>query len=230
VEANRLKVDQLSGGKLAYVYMPDTAMGGFTSFNRYFFAQTDKQGLVLDERFNHGGQAADYVIDVLRRPLMSYWAPRYGAIYRTPQGAIFGPKVMITNEYAGSGGDAMPWYFREGHLGTLVGTRTWGGLVGISGTPPLMDGGTVTSPDFGFFSPTGEWDVENHGVTPDVVVEMDPKLVAQGHDPQLERAVAVAMEKLARNPLPEPKKPKYPNYHPVTQESKSGGEPVGGRQ
>ena len=229
VEANRRKVDQLSGGKLAYVYMPDTAIPGFTSFNRYFFAQTDKQGVVLDERFNHGGQAADYVIEVLRRPLMSYWAPRYGAIYRTPQGAIYGPKVMITNEYAGSGGDAMPWYFREGKLGTLVGTRTWGGLVGISGTPPLMDGGSVTSPDFGFFSPSGEWDVENHGVAPDVVVEMDPKLVAEGHDPQLERAVAVAMEKLAKNPLVEPKKPKYPNYYPVTQERKTG-EAVGGRQ
>jgi tricorn protease len=230
VEGNRRKVDLLSGGKLAYVYMPDTAIQGFTSFNRYFFAQTDKQGLVLDERFNHGGQAADYVIDVLRRPLMSYWAPRYGAIYRTPQGGIFGPKVMITNEYAGSGGDAMPWYFRENHLGTLVGTRTWGGLVGISETPSLMDGASVTSPDFGFFSPSGEWDVENHGVTPDVVVEMDPKLVAQGHDPQLERAVAVAMEKLAKNPPMEPKKPKYPNYHPLTQERKTSGEPVGGTQ
>ncbi len=230
IEANRRKVDQLSGGKLAYVYMPDTGIGGFTSFNRYFFAQADKQGVVLDERFNHGGQAADYVIEVLRRPLMNYWAPRYGAIYRTPQGAVFGPKVMVTNEYAGSGGDAMPWYFREGHVGTLVGTRTWGGLVGISGTPPLMDGASVTSPDFGFFSPSGEWDVENHGVTPDVVVEMDPKLVAEGHDPQLERAVAVAMEKLARSPASEPKKPKYPNYHPVTQERKTGGEPVGGTQ
>ena len=230
VEANRRKVDQLSGGKLAYVYMNDTALPGFTSFNRYFFAQTDKQGVVLDERFNHGGQAADYVIEVLRRPLMSYWAPRYGAIYRTPQGGIYGPKVMITNEYAGSGGDAMPWYFRESKLGTLVGTRTWGGLVGISGTPLLMDGGSVTSPDFGFFSPSGEWDVENHGVTPDVVVEMDPKLVAQGHDPQLERAVAVAMEKLAKSPPVEPKKPKYPNYHPVTKEGKVSGEAVGGTQ
>jgi tricorn protease len=219
VEHNRRKVDELSGGKLAYVYMPDTGLPGFNSFNRYFFAQTDKQGLVLDERFNHGGQAADYVIDVLRRSLLSYWAPRYGAIYRTTEGAIYGPKVMITNEYAGSGGDAMPWYFRKSNLGTLVGTRTWGGLVGISDTPVLMDGGTVTSPDFGFFSPDGEWDVENHGVTPDVVVEMDPKLVADGHDPQLERAVAVALEKLAKNPPLQPKKPEYPNYQQPTRTS-----------
>jgi tricorn protease len=230
VEANRKKVDELSGGKLAYVYMNDTGIGGFTSFNRYFFAQTDKQGLVLDERFNHGGQAADYVIDVLRRPLMNYWAPRWGAIYRTPQGSIAGPKVMVTNEYAGSGGDAMPWYFREGKLGTLVGTRTWGGLVGISAVPALMDGASVTSPDFGFFSPSGEWDVENHGVAPDVVVEMDPKLVAQGHDPQLERAVAIAMEKLQKSPMAEPKKPRYPNYQTVTQQRTGHAESAGGSQ
>ena len=229
VEDNRRKVDELSGGNLAYVYMPDTAIPGFTSFNRYFFAQADKQGLVLDERFNHGGQVANYVIDVLRRPPMSYWAPRHGAIFRTPQGAIFGPKVMITNEYAGSGGDAMPWLFRQAKLGTLVGTRTWGGLVGISETPPLMDGASVTSPSFAFFSPAGEWDVENHGVTPDVVVEMDPKLVAQGHDPQLERAVALAMEQITKNPPVEPKKPKYPNYHQMT-EKKNSGETTGGAQ
>src|SRR5262249_54465072 len=160
----------------------------------------------------HGGQAADYVIDVLRRSPLSYWAPRYGAIYRTTEGAIYGPKVMITNEYSGSGGDAMPWYFRRANLGTLVGTRTWGGLVGIGPTPLLRDGATVTSPEFRFFTPEGELDVENRGVTPDVVVEMEPKLVAEGHDPQLERAVAVAMEKLAKNPPVEPKKPKYPNF------------------
>ena len=215
MEGNRRKVDQLSGGKLAYVYMPDTAIPGFTSFNRYFFAHADRQAVALDERCNRGGQAADDVIEVLRRPLMNYWAPRYGAICRTPQGGIFRTEGDDHQRVCGVGGDAMPWYFREAHLGTLVGTRTWGGLVGISGTPPLMDGASVTSPDFGFFSPDGEWDVENHGVTPDVVVEMDPKLVAQGHDPQLERAVAVAMEKLAKNPPAEPKKPKYPDYHSI---------------
>jgi tricorn protease len=185
--------------------------------------------LVLDERFNHGGQAADYIIDVLRRSLLSYWAPRYGAIYRTTEAAIYGPKVMIINEYAGSGGDAMPWYFRKSNLGPLVGTRTWGGLVGISPTPVLMDGATVTSPEFRFFSPEGEWDIENRGVTPDVAVEMDPKMVAECHDPQLERAVAVAMEKLAKNPPAEPKKPKYQNYHPLTRENRVGA-PTGGTQ
>ena len=156
-------MDELSGGKLAYVYMPDTAQGGLTSFNRYYFAQSDKQGAVIDERFNSGGQVADYVIEAMRRQLMGFWSPRYGAIYRTPAASILGPKVMIINEFAGSGGDAMPWMFRYTKIGTLVGKRTWGGLVGVSQYPPLMDGGNVTAPNFGFFSPEGQWDVENHG-------------------------------------------------------------------
>ena len=213
IEDNRRKVDQLSGGKLAYAYMPDTALGGLTSFNRYFFAQTDKQGLVLDERFNGGGQVADYVIEVLKRPLMSYWKPRYGDIYKTPAGSIQGPKVMIVNEFAGSGGDAMPWLFRQAKLGTLVGKRTWGGLVGVGQYPPLMDGGNVTAPSFGFFSPAGEWDVENRGVAPDVEVEMDPKAVAAGKDPQLEKAVSIALAELSKMTLPTPKVPKFPDYH-----------------
>ena len=212
VEDNRRKVEQLSGGKLAYVYMPDTGQGGLTSFNRYYFAQVDKQGAIIDERFNGGGQVADYVIEVLNRPLQGWWSPRWGGVYRTPAAAIFGPKVMIINEMAGSGGDAMPWMFRHTQIGTLVGKRTWGGLVGVSGYPPLMDGGQVTAPSFGFFSPAGEWDVENHGVAPDVEVEMDPKLVHEGHDPQLERAVAIAMQQMDKNPVPVPHRPAFPNY------------------
>jgi len=213
IEDNRRKVDQLSNGKLAYAYMPDTGLGGLTSFNRYFFAQTDRQGLVLDERFNGGGQVADYVIEVLKRPLMSYWKPRYGDVYKTPAGSIQGPKVMIVNEFAGSGGDAMPWLFRQAKLGTLVGKRTWGGLVGIGQIPPLMDGGNVTSPSFGFFSPAGEWDVENRGVAPDVEVELDPKSVAAGRDPQLEKAVSIALAELGKMTLQTPKVPKFPDYH-----------------
>ncbi len=213
IEANRRKVQQLSGGKLAYVYLPNTAEGGLTNFNRYYFAQLDKDGAVIDERFNSGGQAADYIIHAMERTLMSWWAPRYGAIYRTPQAAILGPKVMITNEFSGSGGDAMPWYFREAKLGPLVGKRTWGGLVGIGSIPVLMDGGTVTSPSFGFFNPQGQWDVENHGVQPDYEVDMEPKPVSEGHDPQLEKAVSLALEELAKHPVPEPHKPEYPNYN-----------------
>lgn len=216
IEENRRKVDRLSGGKLAYVYLPDTANGGLTNFNRYYFAQVDKQGAVIDERFNSGGQVADYIIEVMRRPLLAWWSPRYGAIYRTPAAAILGPKVMITNEFAGSGGDAMPWMFRKTGLGPLVGKRTWGGLVGISQYPVLMDGGNVTAPNFGFFSPDGEWDVENHGVAPDVEVDLDPKAVSEGHDPQLERAVAIAMEQMKKQPYPSPNRPAFPNYQRST--------------
>jgi tricorn protease len=212
VEDNRGLVDKLSGGKLAYVYMPDTGQAGLRSFTRYYFAQTDKQGLVLDERFNSGGQVADYVIEVLNRQLLGWWSPRYGAIHRSPGAAILGPKVMVINELAGSGGDAMPWMFRATKTGTLVGKRTWGGLVGIGAYPSLMDGGTVTAPDFAFFNPNNQWDVENKGVAPDVEVELDPKSVAEGYDPQLERAVAIALQQLKEHPVPEPARPAYPNY------------------
>jgi tricorn protease len=224
VEGNRRKVDQLSGGKLAYVYMPDTAQGGLTSFTRYYFAQTDKQGAIIDERYNSGGQVADYVINVLNRPLMGWWQPRYGAIYRTPAAQIFGPKVMIINEFAGSGGDMMPWMFRYTKTGQLVGKRTWGGLVGVSQYPALMDGGNVTSPNFGFFNPQGQWDVENHGTAPDVEVELDPKAVRDGHDPQLEKAVAIAMEEMKTKPVPQPNRPPFPNYQtPPPARATTGG-------
>ena len=205
----------MSGGKLAYVYLPDTANGGYTNFNRYFFAQVGKQGAILDERFNHGGQIADYIIDYLRREPMDLVTPREGALIIDPAMAIYGPKVMIINQFAGSGGDAMPWLFRKAKIGTLVGVRTWGGLVGIGGYPVLLDGGSVTAPRIAVSSLTGEWEVEGHGIGPDIEVMQDPKLVRQGHDPQLERAVAEAMRQLNDHPLPEYKTPPYPNHHPV---------------
>jgi tricorn protease len=216
IESNRRKVDELSGGKLAYVYMPDTAEAGLVSFNRYFFSQVDKQGVILDERFNGGGQVADYIIEVLNRPLLSYNVARYGAIQRSPAGSIQGPKVMIINEAAGSGGDMMPWMFRYTKAGPLVGKRTWGGLIGVLGFPALMDGGTITAPNIRIASPTGEWIAENTGVAPDFEVELDPKAVRDGHDPQLERAVAIAMEELKKHPAAAPIKPAYPDYQHAT--------------
>jgi tricorn protease len=213
IEANRRKVDQLSGGKLAYVYLPNTAGAGYTNFNRYYCAQLGKEGAVIDERFNSGGDIADYIIDYLKRPQTNFFTTRYGKDFPTPQNQIFGPKVMIINQYAGSGGDAMPWLFRQRHVGKLVGTRTWGGLVGIFGFPQLIDGGSVTAPNLAFYNLTGEWDVENHGVAPDIPVDYDPALVRQGHDPQLEKAVDVLMEELKAHPLPKYRKPPYPNYH-----------------
>ena len=213
IEGNRRKVDQMSGGKLAYVWLPDTANGGFTNFNRYYFAQLDKQGAVIDERFNSGGSAADYIVDHLRKPVLNYWAVREGMEATTPFGVISGPKVMITNEYAGSGGDLMPWMFHRMKIGLLVGKRTWGGLVGVGGYPTLIDGGAVTAPHFAFYTPEGKWDVENHGVAPDVEVDLDPALVRQGRDPQLEKAVELALDELKRNPVKRPQRPAYPNYH-----------------
>ncbi len=213
VEGNRRKVDELSHGRVAYVYMPNTTGAGFTSFNRYFFAQVGKQAAVIDERFNHGGQLADYIIDALKRPPMTRVTGREGQDYTEPVASIYGPKVMIINQFAGSGGDAMPWYFRRAGIGPLVGTRTWGGLVGIGGYPPLMDGGMITAPRWGLYGLDGHWEVENHGVAPDVEVEQDPALVRQGHDPQLERAVAETLKRLDANPPRTFEKPAYPVYH-----------------
>jgi tricorn protease len=214
VEGNRRKVESLSNGRLAYVWLPDTAGGGYTFFNRYYFSQLDREGAVIDERFNSGGQAADYVIDYLRKPLNSYWALRDGEDYRQPFGTMPGPKVMIINEYAGSGGDYLPYMFRRSQIGPLIGKRTWGGLVGIGGTPQLMDGGSVTAPNFAFYTPEGKWEIENVGVAPDIEVEMDPAAWRAGRDPQLEKAVEVLLEELKKRPRPaQPKRPPYPNYH-----------------
>lgn len=215
IEGNRRKVNELSGGKLAYVYMPNTSTSGYASFNRYYFAQVDKEGVVIDERFNGGGQIADYIVDCLRRPLMCLWAPREGAQFGTPIAAIYGPKAMIINEMAGSGGDAMPWLFRKAGLGKLVGKRTWGGLVGMTGNPTLIDGGYVTVPTFGFHNLDGQWEIENHGVDPDIEVEFDPKAWRDGRDPQLEKAVEILMAELKAHPRPTYKRPPYPNYHPA---------------
>jgi len=213
IESNRRLVDKLSDGKLAYVYLPNTGNEGFTSFNRWYFAQTQKQGAIIDERFNAGGQVADYIVEVLSRKIISYWSPRYGAIEHTPNAGIYGPKVMIANEVSGSGGDALPWMFKQAKLGALVGKRTWGGLVGIGDIPVLMDGGHVTAPSVAFFSPQGDWDVENRGVDPDVIVEQDPKAVSEGHDPQLEAAIDIALRDLAAHPMIHPPRPPYPDYH-----------------
>jgi tricorn protease len=213
IESNRRKVDELSGGKVAYVYMPNTAGAGYTNFNRYFYAQLDKQGLVLDERWNEGGFIADYVVDVLKRAPLSGAVERDGKPIHDPVGAIFGAKVMLINQNSGSGGDAMPWYFKKAAIGKLVGTRTWGGLVGIGGYPPLLDGGSVTAPRYAIFGLNGDWEVENHGIAPDVPVEELPKDFAAGHDRQLETGVQLVLDELKAHPVPEIPVPAAPNYH-----------------
>lgn len=216
IEDNRRTVDRLSGGKLGYVYIPDTGGGGYASFNRYFFAQTNKQGAVIDERFNGGGLLADYVIEYLNRQLLARIAFRDGKDWNVPAGGIYGPKAMLINELAGSGGDAMPWFFRKAKTGALIGKRTWGGLVAASRIPTLMDGGSVTAPNGAVYGLNGEWEVENNGVAPDIEVEFDPAAWRAGHDPQLERAVEWLLGELKKTPPKEYKRPAYPNYQKNT--------------
>jgi tricorn protease len=215
MEANRRLVDERSGGRIAYVFVPDTAFGGFTNFNRYYFSQVGKDAVIIDERFNHGGDIADFIVDQLKRTPQMVNATREGEEMVEPAQAIFGPKVMIVNQMSGSGGDALPWLFKRAKLGPLVGVRTWGGLVGISGYPPLIDGGTITAPRWAIYGTSGEWEVENIGIAPDIEVEQDPALMRDGGDPQLERAIAVAMELLAKSPPAKFKRPKAPDFKPV---------------
>jgi tricorn protease len=222
IEDNRRKVDRMTNGRVAYIYMPDTGLRGYTSFNRYFFAQIGKEAAIIDERFNGGGMYATDIIEYLKRPLLSYFATRDGEDLAQPR-AIFGPKVMIINEFAGSGGDALPWYFKRAGVGKLIGKRTWGGLVGAF-RAPLMDGGVVTAPAAHFYSPEGRYDIENQGMPPDIEVEMDPLSVRHGHDPQLEKAVEVIMAELEKNPVPQPKRPPYPRYQRANGATSSGRE------
>jgi tricorn protease len=212
MEENRRRVDEMTAGRVAYVYIPDTFAGGFANFNRYFFSQVGKEAVILDERFNHGGSIADYIVDYLKRTPQMLNASREGEDVVEPAEGIYGPKVMIVNQMSGSGGDALPWLFRKANLGPLVGVRTWGGLVGIGGYPPLLDGGFVTAPRWGLYGTRGQWEVENVGITPDIEVDQDPALVRQGHDPQLERAVAVILDLLKTNPPPRFPRPPYPDY------------------
>src|SRR6266478_3592011 len=201
IEDNRRLVDKLSNGKLAYVWLPNTAGPGYAYFTRYYYAQQDKDGAIIDERYNHGGQVADYIVNELERKLMGYFVQRDGQPATSPIAGIYGPKVMIINESAGSGGDALPYMFHLRKLGPMVGTRTWGGLVGTLGVPQTIDGGGITAPALAFYDLSGKWAVENEGVPPDIEVESTPGEVIKGHDPQLERAVQEAMKLLEQNPV-----------------------------
>ena len=196
VDHNRRYVDEKSGGRMAYVYMPDTGHGGFNYFNRMFFPQAQKDALILDERRNGGGQVADYVIELLHRQYLLSAKDRDGALLDSPTAGIYGPKAMLIDQDAGSGGDIMPYLFRKTGVGPLIGTRTWGGVIGISVNPKLIDGGTVTVPYVRLFSADGHWMIENEGVAPDVEVDLDPRAVNAGRDPQLDSAIANVAERL----------------------------------
>jgi tricorn protease len=209
VEGNLKKVTEATNGQVAYVYVPNTSTAGYEYFKRYFFPQANRKAIIVDERFNGGGSLADYYIDILQRPLQAYWNTRYGNDLKSPSASIQGPKVMIIDETAGSGGDMLPWMFRKFKVGTLVGKRTWGGLVGILGFPEFIDGGSVTAPNLAIWTKDG-FVVENVGVAPDIEVEQWPVDVINGKDPQLEKAIEVALQELAKNPPEVPVRPPYP--------------------
>jgi tricorn protease len=212
VESNRRKVEELSDGKIGYVYLPNTTSDGFTYFNRMFFAQTDKQAMIVDDRRNGGGKAANYVTDILSRKYLAGWKYRSGSqILSTPAGGVYGPKVMLIDQDAGSGGDFLPYSFKRMGIGKLIGKTTWGGLIGISANRRLMDGGRHTVPYFRFFTPDHEWRLENEGVAPDIEVELDPTQVNDGKDTQLEAAVNDVLEQLkSYTPIKHETPPAFP--------------------
>ncbi len=211
IEATRARVEKASDGRIGYVYVPDTGRTGQNELVRQMRAQFKKQALIIDERWNGGGQLPDRFVEMLNRPILNYWGVRDGADWQSPTIAHHGPKVMLINGRAGSGGDAFPFYFKQAGCGKLIGTRTWGGLIGYTGVPSLMDGGTVIAPTFGIYNTQGEWIIEGYGVDPDIEVIADPARLAKGEDPELDRGVAELLKELAANPPKVPKKPAYPN-------------------
>ncbi len=211
VDANREKVAKATDGRIAYIHVPNTSTQGIQEFTKQYYPQTDRQGIIVDERYNGGGLVPDFFVDRLRRSTMVYWSQRDGADQRTPAAAIDGPKCILINQYAGSGGDAFPYYFRQLGIGPLIGMRTWGGLVGYGHNLPFVDGGSITMPDFGMWDPAGggKWVVENQGVEPDIEVENTPSDGVSGHDAQLERAIQWSLEQLQKNPPKRPVRPRY---------------------
>ena len=212
VESNRRRVEELSNGKLAYVYVPNTSTSGFNSFNRYYFSQQDKKGVIIDERNNGGGSAADYMIDIMKREPVGYFNSKANdkTPWTAPLAGIWGPKVMLINERAGSGGDLLPYMFKLKKIGTLVGTKTWGGLVGTWDTPRFIDGGRMVAPRGGFIDLEGKWSVEGEGVAPDIEVIQDPSMTTKGEDPQLLRGIEEALKLLETKEFKMKKEPKPP--------------------
>jgi tricorn protease len=209
IEANRKRVEEASDGRVGYVYVRSTGVDGQTELVRQFAAQFHKDGLVIDERFNSGGQIPDRFVELLHRPPLVFWAVRTGKDWQWPPVSHFGPKVMLINGWSGSGGDAFPYYFREYEVGPLIGMRTWGGLIGVSGAPPLIDGGGVTVPTFRMYSTDGVWFAEGYGVEPDIEVPEDPTQLARGVDPQLERAIQETLRLLEESPPVQAQRPGY---------------------
>ena len=202
IEQRRQIVDKATGGKVGYIYVQSTGVDAQNELVRQFMAQWRKDGLIIDERWNSGGQIPDRFIELLNRPMLAYWAVRDGLDWQWPPVAHKGPMVMLINGWSGSGGDAFPNYFKQSGLGPLIGTRTWGGLIGLTGGPVLVDGGTVSVPTFRMYDPKGGWFPEGHGVEPDIHVPEDPAALAKGTDTQLQRAIKEIQDRVAKHPKP----------------------------
>jgi tricorn protease len=212
VEHNRRTVREKSGGRIGYMHVPNTSVDGIIEFVKGFYSNSDAEAWIIDERYNGGGFIPTFFIEALQRQMQTMFVPRYGENVPMPTQSLQGPMVMLINEFAGSGGDMLPWLFRRNKLGPLIGTRTWGGLVGIQGGVPLVDGGGVTTPGFGIFdTETGELIAENKGVDPDIEVDARPDLVAQGRDPVLEKGLEHLMKQLP-NERRRPAKPIMPKF------------------
>jgi Uncharacterized protein related to the periplasmic component of the Tol biopolymer transport system len=207
IESMRKKVEEESNGEIGYIYVPSTGVDGQNELFRQYNAQWNKKSLIIDERFNDGGQIPDRFIELLNKEPLAFWAIRDGESWQWPPLSHFGPKVMLINGWSGSGGDAFPYYFRKKKLGPLIGSRTWGGLIGISGVPSLIDGGTVTVPTFRMYNPDGSWFREGHGVDPDIAVPEDLSAMAKGIDPQLMRAITEAKNLLKTKTFSVPQVP-----------------------
>jgi tricorn protease len=210
VQETRAKVEKASGGRIGYIHLPDTAVAGNRELFKSFYPQAHKEALLLDARYNNGGFIPDRMLELVDRPLLNYWVTRGPEYYSTPGIVHTGPKAMLINGQAGSGGDAFPYYFRKMGLGPLIGTTTWGGLIGLNNSPTLLDGGQLSTPAFRFLSTEGEWDIENMGVKPDMEVIDRPDALAKGKDPSLEAAIDYLLKELAKNPPPKVKVPEFP--------------------
>ena len=204
VEHNRLLADKMSGGTIGYIHLPDTYLGSATEFPKYFYAQARKKGLVIDGRFNGGGLDPAIFYQRLNKKAHSYWTRRYSHDQRDPAYGVDAHMVCLTNRQAGSGGDMVPMEFQMMKMGPVIGTRTWGGLVGVSFFHSFMDGGGLTAPDYRIYDSEGRWIVENEGVTPDIEIDLDPVEMSKGHDAQLIKGIEVLMKEIARDPKPWP--------------------------
>lgn len=211
IETNRKRIDEKTEGRVGYIYVVNTGIPGQNDLFRQYFGQLDKDALIIDDRWNGGGQIPTRFIELLNRPVTNYWAKRHGADWTWPPDAHQGPKCMLINGMAGSGGDMFPALFKQNKLGKLIGMRTWGGLVGISGGPQMIDGSAVTSPSFAYYEKDGTWGIEGHGVDPDIEVIDDPAKMVDGGDPQLDAAIEHMLEQLKTNGYEQPERPEYPD-------------------